>query len=191
MILLTIGIQNQSNIIAPDTVYLNGDIKDDPNGTAVNRQVYGDIHQFFAKLLRDAGITPNTLRDNETNGYQLMGALLQRTAPRFIWETTSDFDGDVQTITRAQINTAATAAGLGLTAFDKGIPIDGATPDELRDFTINVMFQINGTGNWFTAIVGEGTNAQVKVQVNNTSGDIQLTFDMAPSSNSNVRVILT
>src|SRR6185437_3659380 len=32
--------------------------------------VYGDFHQFFAKMLRYAGITANGLPDNEYNGNQ-------------------------------------------------------------------------------------------------------------------------
>lgn len=76
---MAIGIENQSNIIAAGTAgYPNGDIKDRTGstpGTPVNRKVYADIHQFFAKLLRLAGITANNTPDNETNGFQYITAL--------------------------------------------------------------------------------------------------------------------
>jgi len=66
-----------ANIII-DSDYLFGRIKDNSgtnDGTPVNEFVYGDIHQFFAKLITLAGITPNNLPDNETNGYQTIQAL--------------------------------------------------------------------------------------------------------------------
>src|SRR4051812_40833786 len=73
------GLQNYTNINAPDATYPNGDIKDNAgsnNGTPVNRAVYSDIHQTFAKFLREAGITPNGNAENESNGYQYYAALL-------------------------------------------------------------------------------------------------------------------
>jgi len=78
---MAVGIPNFPNIIPADADYLDGDIKDAPNGTPVNRSTNGDIQQFFAKLLRVAGITPNGLRDNETNGYQLYDALVKAGRP--------------------------------------------------------------------------------------------------------------
>lgn len=72
---MAVGIENFSQINPADADYLNGDIKDAPAGTPVNRQVYGDIQQFFRKLMRDAGLTPNGQRDNESNGFQLIAAL--------------------------------------------------------------------------------------------------------------------
>ena len=45
------------------------------NGTPVNESVYGDLHEFFAKLMRLYGISYNGLPDNEQNGYQLIEAV--------------------------------------------------------------------------------------------------------------------
>lgn len=45
------------------------------NGTPVNEEVYGDLHETKDKLIRLAGIVYNDLPDNETNGYQLVEAL--------------------------------------------------------------------------------------------------------------------
>ena len=58
--------------------YPFGRIKDDTgagDGTPVNEFVYGDIHEFFGKLIRLAGIVFNGLPDNEANGYQSIVAL--------------------------------------------------------------------------------------------------------------------
>lgn len=57
----------------------NGRIKDNDgtgNGTPVNRFIYSDIHEYFAKLMRLAGIAYNNLPDNTTNGYQLVDAAI-------------------------------------------------------------------------------------------------------------------
>lgn len=59
--------------------YPNARIKDNTgagNGTPVNELLYGDIHEFFAKLMRLAGLSYNGLPDNETNRYQLIEALI-------------------------------------------------------------------------------------------------------------------
>ena len=70
---------NQSNIDKSDlTNYPQGRIKNDGgsgDGTPVNEQTKGDIHEFFDKLLRLYGITHNGLPDNEENGYQTIDAL--------------------------------------------------------------------------------------------------------------------
>jgi len=58
--------------------YPNGRLQDDTgsgNGTAVNERVYGDIVQFFLKLVRLSKITVNNQPDNESNGFQLIEAL--------------------------------------------------------------------------------------------------------------------
>jgi microcystin-dependent protein len=60
------------------SLYPDGRIKDNTganNGTPVNELVYGDLHEFFAKMMRDSGITYNNLPDNEANGYQLFEAM--------------------------------------------------------------------------------------------------------------------
>lgn len=58
--------------------YPYGKIRDDSgagDGTPVNTQVYGDFHQFFAKLMADAGLAFNGQPENATNGFQYNIAL--------------------------------------------------------------------------------------------------------------------
>lgn len=60
-------------------IYPNGRIKDNTgagDGTPVNRLLYSDLHEFFAKLMRLANIAYNGLPDNEANGFQLVSALI-------------------------------------------------------------------------------------------------------------------
>jgi hypothetical protein len=73
------GIQNFPNIETPDDDYPNGRVKDNAgagDGTPLNEFVLGDFQQFFAKIMREAGITPNGLPDNEYSGNQYYQALL-------------------------------------------------------------------------------------------------------------------
>lgn len=79
------ALANKTNVEAPDSDYPYGRIKDNPGnntGTPINEQVYGDIHQFFEKLMDEAGITPNELPENDYSGFQLYEALLEVTRAR-------------------------------------------------------------------------------------------------------------
>jgi hypothetical protein len=71
----------QTNIdLSNPTDYPDGRIKNNTgagDGTPVNEQVYGDIHEFFAKLMRSAGFSYNGQPENETAGYQYVNALKQ------------------------------------------------------------------------------------------------------------------
>lgn len=68
----------QANINNADPAnYPNARIKDNTglgDGTPVDEAVYGDIHEFFAKMMRLYGISYNGVPDNETTGYQLIEA---------------------------------------------------------------------------------------------------------------------
>ena len=79
---MAIGIRNYPQVTPPDSDYPDGRIKDDTginDGTPINVKTNGDIQQFFAKLMRLAGITPNGLPDSEYNGLQLIQALFNDT----------------------------------------------------------------------------------------------------------------
>ncbi len=58
--------------------YPSRNIKDNTgsnNGTRMNVKAFSDVFQFFAKLMRLAGITYNGFKDNEYTGFQLVTAL--------------------------------------------------------------------------------------------------------------------
>lgn len=71
---------NQQNIDNSNPQnYPNGRIRNNDgsgNGTPVDESVYGDIHEFHAKAMRDSKTPFNGLPDNESNGYQFLDALL-------------------------------------------------------------------------------------------------------------------
>lgn len=79
---MAIGIENYPNIDTSNpSDYPDGRLKDNPGnrtGTPINRLTNGDLHQFFAKLLRDSGIEANGLPENEYSGHQYIEALLNR-----------------------------------------------------------------------------------------------------------------
>ena len=60
--------------------YPYGNIKDNPgdnSGTPVNKLVYADFHQFFAKMMAESGIVYNDQPDNATDGFQYWLALVK------------------------------------------------------------------------------------------------------------------
>lgn len=45
------------------------------DGTPISEAVYGDIHETFAKFMREGGLKYNDLPDNVSNGYQLFESI--------------------------------------------------------------------------------------------------------------------
>ncbi len=76
---MAINIDDKGNVDGPGGNFEFSHIRDDSSpgsgdGTPVNTLVYGDFHQFFAKLIEQAGIVYNDLPENLTNGYQYLQA---------------------------------------------------------------------------------------------------------------------
>lgn len=72
------SLASKENVEPVDSDYPYGRIKDNSganDGTPVNEDVYGDFHQFFAKLFAESGLTYNELPDNDYSGFQLFEAL--------------------------------------------------------------------------------------------------------------------
>lgn len=71
-------LSGKTNVTAPGGDYPYGRIKDNSgsnDGTPVNEAVYGDMHQFFEKLMAVAGVSANGLPENDANTFQYMTAL--------------------------------------------------------------------------------------------------------------------
>jgi hypothetical protein len=73
------NLSSQSNVDTPSSDYPSGRIRNKNNsanppivGTPIIEEIYGDIIEFFQKLLRLGSITPNGNPDSETNGHQLL-----------------------------------------------------------------------------------------------------------------------
>lgn len=78
------SLKNKPNVKTPDGKFPYARIKDDTgidDGTPVDEQVYGDIHQFFVALMEDAmaksldGFQWNELPENAYDGFQFLTAL--------------------------------------------------------------------------------------------------------------------
>lgn len=77
---MAIKLENKVNTDAPSTAYPFGNIKDNTgsnNGTPVDKNVYADFHQFFAKMMDESGIAYNDLPDNNTDGFQYWLSLVE------------------------------------------------------------------------------------------------------------------
>lgn len=82
---MAIKLSDKPNVEAPSAAYPFGSIRDTAGGvlgTPVSREVYGDIHQFFEKLMSYTNTVHNDMPDNDTNGFQLFEAF--RRYGRFI-----------------------------------------------------------------------------------------------------------
>ena len=70
---------NQRNIDKSDLAnYPDARIRNNTgsnDGTPISEAVYGDIHETFAKFMRESGLNYNNLPDNVSNGYQLFEAI--------------------------------------------------------------------------------------------------------------------
>lgn len=77
------NLKDRTNVDAPDLEFPYGrtrnEITDgDGTGTKGTEELLQDLLVFPQKLMDDAGITPNELPENETDGYQLMQALEEK-----------------------------------------------------------------------------------------------------------------
>jgi len=186
------SITDKPNTEAPSGDYPFGNIRDKQvsiGGTPVNKLVYADFHQFFAKLMDYAGVTPNGLPDNDYSGWQLMEALLNSCTKKFVAEFTSEGDGNVITITRAQIENAF---NLGNNPLSKAFPINsvGVNPSVV-DLKIDVYaFEASTSNKWdrleFVSFGGSGNTIQI-----NGFGDIEITLDSFTVSPAiDIRVVI-
>lgn len=71
-------LATKPNVIAPNSDFPFGRLRDRAgavHGTPVTEQVYGDIHQFFEKLMNIAAVIANGLPESAYSGFQLITAL--------------------------------------------------------------------------------------------------------------------
>ena len=124
---MAIKLENKVNTEAPSVAYPFGNIKDNTgsnNGTPVDKNVYADFHQFFAKMMAESGIAYNDLPDNNTDGFQYWLALVEA----------------------IKNNCNNYVAVTGITA-GSGITIDAITAREYADGTITICAIITATTN--------------------------------------------
>lgn len=77
---MALAITDKPNTDPIDADYPYGNIRDrigTTPGTPVSQEVYADFHQFFARIMALAEVTPNGLPDNAYSGFQLVEALFK------------------------------------------------------------------------------------------------------------------
>lgn len=110
---MAIKLEDKPNTEAPSTAYPYGNIKDNPgdnSGTPVNKLVYADFHQFFAKLMDAGAVVYNGLAESFTDGFQYFIALVN-----VIKSTIDEYINEVE-----DLSATATAAA-GLTVISKKV----------------------------------------------------------------------
>lgn len=136
---MAIKLENKTNVMPPDGTYPYGDIKDNSglnDGTPVNRAVYADLHQFFAKMLDASGIAANGLPENLTNGFQYFLALIANIRATSASETargTAEIATTVEVLAGlddTRMVTPLKLSGLGASTTNRGI-IEIATQPEV------------------------------------------------------------
>lgn len=166
------SLENKPNVVAPDADFPFGRIKDKVGsnpGTPVNEVVYGDIHQFFEKLMAEAGVTANELPESEYSGFQLFHALQGAVPRKIVRQFTSEGDGDEVVITQAQLESAVDEGKI----FSKG-SYSETSENPFVDFQIEVWaFELNTAGRWERIDMGASGN---KVEIVASSGNIILTL---------------
>lgn len=124
---MAIEIQNYPNATPPSADYPSGDITDAAPGvlpTPVNADTNGDIQQFFAKIMREAGLAYSGDRDNTTNGWQFYQAL--QIVTKGLWETASEVS--LNGLTATFENNKSTIITGGLVSSTVDIDYTGARP---------------------------------------------------------------
>jgi hypothetical protein len=128
---MAVKLENKQNVIPPNATFPYGAIQDNPgnfSGTPFNTSVYGDFHQYFAKMLAESGIIANGQVENATNGFQYFDALNVTTRP---------FINQVP-ITSSTYNAATIYAATPQLAYKtlfRGIPSGGNITVNLPDTT--------------------------------------------------------
>lgn len=177
---------NKTNTEAVSTAQPFGGVKDNTganDGTPVNKELIGDYVQFFEKMFSMSGITANGLPDNATNHFQLVQALFSVMPKKYVKQFSFGAgDGVTVVVTGAEILAAFGGAltGGGFGDVHKGFLGTGTTAQPKTDFIVQVWHEDSNSGTWVLLDNGSDTS-EYKVSVNETTGDITIYLDVAPS----------
>jgi hypothetical protein len=178
---------NKTNVNGVSTSYPYGGVKDNtgPNdGTPVNEELIGDYVQFFEKMFSMSGLAANGNPDNSTNHFQLVQALFSVLPKKYVKQFSFGAgDGVTVVVTGAEILAAfgGDVSGGGFGDSHKGFLGAGTTAQPKTDFIIQIWHEDSSSGTWVLLDNGSHT-ADYKVSVNETTGDITIVLDVAPSA---------
>lgn len=153
--------------------YPDGRIKDGiTDGTKAGEEVVGDFQQVFLKAMRDAGITPNGLPDNETNGWQMFDACFGTT-----WKEVGN-DGGLTTFANGAVSSTGPVSPGNKIRYrkingGKCLQIDGwyapTTLDNTTAFTLPVGYRPTG----FTRLHGSYNDGSSMIHTIYANGEVQ------------------
>lgn len=153
-----------TNVNAPGAPYPFGRTRDTAGaieGTVVNEALIGDVLVTFQKLAALAGVTLNSLPDNDTNGYQLVEAISKAVLVNKNTYGVQTIDLGADDVTNGDYRDVLESS---LTL--KGTPlffywIDTSTVDTL--YLVTKWFYDNSTYRIFNNSGGTITNAKIKI----------------------------
>jgi hypothetical protein len=137
-------LATKANVNAADADYPYGDVRNKAGatpGTLYNKEFMNDMVQFFERMFAVSGLVANGEFDNATNGFQLFESLMTVIPKKYVKQVSSVFDGDVITITRAEI----VAAFGDVTPFHAGTMGTSTTAAPKVDFAIQIWWNDSGT----------------------------------------------
>ena len=123
--------------------YPDGRVKDDISGidgTPIAESTWGDWAMFFDKMMRMAGTGSNNLPDNETNGYQLIHAMMMY-MNAFVAPLIINLIGSGYSASAVYVLTGCeTAADNGIVFYNGGVYfLDGFSGPACGGFTVQVL----------------------------------------------------
>jgi hypothetical protein len=175
---------NKTNVTPPSAHFSFGRIKDDDgtgNGTPVDEDVYGDMHQFFEKLMTEGGITANELPDGDYNGFQLFQAFAKYISDRIeagtytptITNSLNVTSSTAKVTQYSRVGNVVTVAG----SFDAVVTADST--DTAVELTLPIAsdfassFQAGGTGVFY----GSSQSAEAHATASNSSNKIRFEWE--------------
>lgn len=192
------NLSTQSGV-GNDANFLNGNLVDFQ--TVVGEGVNQDMVQLWQKLLDTAGITPNTLADNESNGYQLLQALIflvnseaytkSEANDRFLDEANNLNDLDNVAAARSNLNVYSTSEVDNLISnnvkLGGGVIADGSEDSGITDI-----------GSWSSAKISTGVyeithsfNTQdLIIMATSKTTDLIVSADAFNKTNTSFRVLM-
>lgn len=146
----------KTNVEPADSDYPYGKIKDDSgvgDGTPVNELVYGDMHQFFARMFAKSGLVYNNLPDSDYSDFQFFEAAQK------LWK---NFTGIRRTAVGLTLNFDDTGKLIHVESNVSPITIVLPFSEDINDFdsiTIvnNSNYQITINSNFTDTILSSGS----------------------------------
>lgn len=160
------SLENKANVDPADSDYPYGRIRDKTasvNGTPVNEEVYGDFHQFFAKLFAESGLTYNEQPDNDYSGFQYFEALQTVINALIALGTSLKTNGVVETGNSVVLKTKVVEIGDWDMDTDSSVNVAHGVADPTKIRSVNVFIRHDTTATIYPLSRGDSPLAATPV----------------------------